>query len=260
MDKRVGSTSQLQSAYDEQYGDPGLKEWRELGGKSKALNIVRTCSGQRFDKVLECGAGDGSVLMHLDKLAFGRDHYALEISESGISEMKKRMLPRVKSITKFDGYDVPFSDDSFDLVILSHVLEHVEHPRILLRELNRVAPYLVIEIPLDYTIDVDARVEHLLSYGHVNVWTPAMLRFLLRSEGFRVVRELHSPPDIDGEAYIARQQEGIRRDRSTRLLLRTRLLKQDILRRIVPKQRAREFRYNAYTALCERTGKGMHVF
>jgi hypothetical protein len=68
-------------------------------------------------------------------------------------------------------------------------LEHVEFERKLLRELSRVARYQVIEVPKDYRFGVDKKVSHFLSYGHINLYTPSSLRFLLKSEGFAIVKE-----------------------------------------------------------------------
>ena len=56
----------LQSAYDEQYTDK-MTEWREIGGKYKAANILNVCKNHEFSKVLECGAGEGSILKFLDE-------------------------------------------------------------------------------------------------------------------------------------------------------------------------------------------------
>src|SRR5438067_13391310 len=46
----------LQAAYDEQYSDESTP-WRELCARYKADNIRAVCSGERFTRVLECGAG-----------------------------------------------------------------------------------------------------------------------------------------------------------------------------------------------------------
>jgi ubiquinone/menaquinone biosynthesis C-methylase UbiE len=140
--------------------------------------------------VLEVGAGEGSVLHHLDQSGYFEELHALEIATSGIEVIKSRNLPSVKSVELFDGYALPYDDDSFDAVILCHVLEHVEYERILLRELMRVAPYQIIEVPLDYHFEIDSKVDHYLGYGHINVYTPSSVRFLLKSEGFEVVEEI----------------------------------------------------------------------
>src|SRR6202007_1138437 len=148
--------------------------------------------GHTFNKILEVGAGDGSILKYLSDQHFAPEYHAVEISDSGVEDIKQRNIPGVKSVQMFDGYHLPFADNSFDLIILSHVLEHVEHERLLLRELKRVAEYCVIEVPRDYKDGVDSRIKHFLAYGHINVYTPTLLRYLLRTEGFEIEKDLTS--------------------------------------------------------------------
>ena len=115
--------------------------------------------------------------------------HALEISQSGADQILSRKLKNLKSVNVFDGYHIPFADNEFDLVILSHVLEHVEFERMLLREIKRVSKHLVIEVPCDYRFGVDKRMKHFLNYGHINMYTPSSLRFLLQSEGFELLAD-----------------------------------------------------------------------
>ncbi len=52
-----------------------------------------------------------------------------------------------RTMVAADGQYLPFSDASFDYVICSHVLEHVENPEQLISELMRVASRGYIETP-----------------------------------------------------------------------------------------------------------------
>lgn len=133
----------------------------------------------------------GLILYHLDQQQFAEYFEAVEISKSAVEQLQERQasgqIPNLKEVQVFDGYRLPYEDQSFDLVILSHVLEHVEHVRLLLRELHRVAKQLFIEIPLDYRSGVDRRIDHFLAYGHIMVYTPSLARYLLKSEHFDVL-------------------------------------------------------------------------
>lgn len=181
-------SNEVKSAYDHFYTQNDT-QWRMLGAASKAQNIIDVCKSISPDKVLEVGAGDGSILYFLNEWNFGKELYALEIADTGVSLIKERGLSRLKEAQSFDGYKIPYPDDTFDLVILAHVLEHVEHERILLRELKRIAKNIVIEVPLDYRFGVDKRMKHFLDYGHINMYTPTALRFLLQSEGLKIVAD-----------------------------------------------------------------------
>lgn len=181
-------SDEVKSAYDNFYTQTDTT-WRMLGAESKAKNIIAVCKSINPVKVLEVGAGDGSILHYLNEWNFGKELYALEIADTGVSLIKERGLSRLKEVQSFDGYKIPYADDSFDLVILAHVLEHVEHERILLRELKRIAKNIVIEVPLDYRFGVDKRIKHFLDYGHINMYTPTSLRFLLKTEGLEIVAD-----------------------------------------------------------------------
>lgn len=184
-------------------------EWRLMSAKAKAAHIFEVCKNLKPKKVLEVGAGDGSILHFLNEAHFGEELYAVEIAESGVDQIRNRNLERLVDVQQFDGYTLPFPDKSFDLIVLSHVLEHVEHERILLRELKRVANYIVIEVPKDYRYGVDHRMAHFLNYGHINMYTPTLLRFLLKSESLEVVKDMTSltdPKTVEYNIYVNLKQ------------------------------------------------------
>ena len=179
----------LQEAYKDQYSSESAI-WRQLGAKQKFQNIIEITGGKTFQKVLEVGAGDGSILKLLSDNKFAQELHAVEISESGVTQIRAKNIELLKSVELFDGYKLPFGDKYFDLVILSHVLEHVEHERILLREIHRVTKQLVIEVPKDYRFGAENKLSHFLAYGHINLYTPTSLKFLLMTENFKIEREL----------------------------------------------------------------------
>ena len=174
-----------------EYTEPS--EWRSLGAKHKARNIQNLAKQIGLDphNVLEVGAGDGAILRRLSTDGFGKNLYAVEVSGSGVDVIRRGQIERLISCTKFDGYHLPFDDNYFDLVVLSHVLEHVEYERALLREIKRVSRYQIIEIPMDWTgLNNSSNFLMWQSYGHINAHSPASLRFLLSTEGLLVMADL----------------------------------------------------------------------
>jgi ubiquinone/menaquinone biosynthesis C-methylase UbiE len=181
----------LKSMYDTQYSDKS-EQWRAIGAIGKAQNIVDITRCISFNTVIDVGAGDGNVLSVLSRVGFCSDMAAAEISGSAIEQMKKKNIAGLNEIQQFDGYTLPFGDKQFDLAICSHVIEHVEYPRILLAEIKRISKYQVFEVPIDFSLHVDHKFKHFNAYGHINIYTPALFNYLLYTMGFEILDRRHT--------------------------------------------------------------------
>ena len=180
-------SEELRTHYDGYYRD-GDSEWRRIGALDKAKNIQAITDGLEIKLVIEIGAGEGSVLKRLSELNFGEVLYGLEISTSGVEVIEEKKIPRLLECQKFDGYNTPHTDNKFDLAILSHVIEHVEHPRQLIYEAARIAKYVFIEVPLEDSVRLsNDYVEDDL--GHINFYSPKTIRRLMQTCGLRVLEQ-----------------------------------------------------------------------
>jgi ubiquinone/menaquinone biosynthesis C-methylase UbiE len=184
-------SNNIQHAYTNQY-DQSIIEWRRIAAKGKAKNIVEMAKRISFDTVLEVGCGEGSILAWLSEWDFSKNLHGLEISASGVEIIQSKKIENLKEILIFDGYKIPYKDNHFDLVICSHVMEHVEHERVLLREIQRVSRYQIFEVPIDFSFSVDQKLNHFLSYGHINIYTPGLFRFLIKAENFEVIADKYN--------------------------------------------------------------------
>ena len=94
----------------------------------------------------------GAVLEHLDILDFADRYYAVEPSRKSHNYLLKRhAIGRlVASEARTIGAS-GFVNDSFDLAILSHVVEHVPNPARLISEAMDIATFVVVEVPLEGT-------------------------------------------------------------------------------------------------------------
>lgn len=185
----------------EHYYDDDRSQWRRSGAVDKARNILRLCEGLPVRSLVEIGAGEGSILQRLSEVSFAREFHALEISASAITAIRKREIPELKQCLQFNGMEIPYDDNRFDLAVLSHVLEHVEHPRALLYEAMRVARYIFVEVPLEDTLRLP-REFVLDEVGHINFYSPRTIRQLLQSCGLEVLRQETTNPSR--QAYILR--------------------------------------------------------
>ena len=95
------------------------------------------------DRVLDIGCGDGLFLRHLqeDKKA---DVLGLEIDTDSIARCIANGVPVVQA--EFDD-KLEFADDgSFDLVVLSHTLQEMRNPELILRHILRAGKRAAVSV------------------------------------------------------------------------------------------------------------------
>jgi SAM-dependent methyltransferase len=140
----------------DKYSSYGAYHWRECRKWSlsynpplhaRYLSISKRVKGKC---VLDVGAGDGflSGLM----APFNPRIVSLEYDPDG-HLLAKNMLADYSNVDVICGsaYDIPFPEDSFDVVVHADVIEHLEHPRIALSEFARVlrpSGFALISTPL----------------------------------------------------------------------------------------------------------------
>jgi ubiquinone/menaquinone biosynthesis C-methylase UbiE len=211
--KDTAVSQHLLDNYKDYYEDGNNPEgdayWRKIGAIPKVDNIVNLCAGYPHSSIVEIGAGEGSVLQELSARKFATELYAIDISESGIKKIKERQIETLKECSTYDGYTIPYPDDRFDIAILTHVVEHLENPRMLLYEASRVAKHLFIEVPLEHTrsLPKDFVFDRV---GHINAYTPRTIRRLVQSCNLTVIdqcvtnhsKEVHLHPE--GKSSLAK--------------------------------------------------------
>jgi SAM-dependent methyltransferase len=179
-----------------------LEHKRNLSADSTTNHIQEVAGISHWNRLIDVGAGNGSVLATLDKIGIADELYAVEISESGLTSIRDLGLPRLKEAKIFDGYKIDFPDKFFDVAICLHVLEHVEHERIFLRELSRVSKELIIEVPLDGGIRISRGIREGYKFGHLNYYTVPSLLFLLETVGLAINRYIVTASSSEYERHL----------------------------------------------------------
>lgn len=184
----------IENLYDDYYKSARKQEWYDIGAAGKAENVVKLCKPLNADSVLDIGAGNGALLQKVHEGGIGKRLCAVEISDSGLTQLRDRQksIPggALAEVKQFDGVHIPYPDNSFDLAILSHVIEHVEHPRLLLNEAARVARNLYAEVPLeDVSFKRFMRDDWKLDdTGHINYYTKDIFKRLLQTASWKPVK------------------------------------------------------------------------
>lgn len=172
--------------YSTYYERNEIEAWRRLGGIDKA-NHVRVLWGTRPPpRVVDVGCGDGAVAEALTS-NFWATYIGFDISSSAVEAGRRKEIPGAE-FALFDGSSLPLEDQSCDVALLSHVLEHVEDPRSLLTECARVARRVLIEVPLELNLRTP-RDFVWTDVGHINLFNLKLLRHLVQSCGLTVEQE-----------------------------------------------------------------------
>jgi len=103
-----------------------------------------------LETMLDVGAGPG-IASAIIKIMFPHiNQTLLEVDKKNLSKWKMRNLRG----QIYNGKNIPFEKESFDIVLCSHVLEHVKKPEKFIKELWRVTKNrLIIAVPDgDYNI------------------------------------------------------------------------------------------------------------
>jgi len=185
----------------EGYYEDGDSEWRRLGALDKSNNIISICKKLKIKSVIEIGVGEGAVLQQLSIKGFSDELYGIDISETGVDTVLKKNISGLIECKLYDGYSIPYEDEKFDLAILSHVVEHLEHPRQLIYEASRIAKYVLIEVPcednsrlpMNFVFD---------KVGHINFYSPKTIRRLVQSCNLNVIDQKVSAPSIAVHSFF----------------------------------------------------------
>ena len=110
------------------------------------ININRIKEKKNI-QILEIGGG---MVPHFDFLTHPyKNYYSIDIDENNeLYDFYKKNYPSIK-YKKFNGFNIPFDDNFFDRIIISHCLEHIVSPEKFLFEMLRVCkPDGIISIAL----------------------------------------------------------------------------------------------------------------
>ena len=127
-------------------------EWLRRGAVHKADSVEMLLKQNRIKpaSILELGCGTGAVLGELQQRGIAQAYYGVDFSEDAIRYMTK-LYPDVHGAAA----DIlqnpnPFGDKEFDVVIVCHTIEHLEHPLEFLKATEHMNfKHLIAEVPLE---------------------------------------------------------------------------------------------------------------
>lgn len=173
----------------------GAYHWEECSRNSSRYNpplearySVVLKRVKRVRRILEVGSGDG-YLMNLVRSRCDRV-IGVDFEMTGLRLASKKLVRfRECSLIQGNCYDLPFRDESFDLVLLSDVIEHLEDPEVCLREIARVLRpegMVIVTTP-------KSRSDRKWDERHFREYQPEELRFCLERYFFEITLSFFWP-------------------------------------------------------------------
>ena len=103
---------------------------------SWVLSKISECTEKSGLKLLDVGCGGGFLTNRVSEENF--EVHGLDISEESLRIARRYDLRKKVNYVAGDAYNLPYADESFDVVSSMDFLEHVERPEEVVKEISRV--------------------------------------------------------------------------------------------------------------------------
>lgn len=179
-------------------GHPMQRFWH--GGKLTMIDQLIRPHLKPGSRLLEIGCGAGNLL--LQACVRGSYPVALDLAMQALTFVRSRLrearsgsdAPRDFSCLQSIGELLPLASDSFDCILLSEVIEHLEVPQISIREATRVlrpGGRLLVTTPnyrslwpvMERAVDMMNMAPKMAGEQHISRFHPASLKHLLIDSG-----------------------------------------------------------------------------
>ena len=96
--------------------------------------IVEEISKLQSGRILDVGCGNGNLFTYLAEDKY--ELFGIDFCENMIAEAKRNCRNAIFSVA--DAENIPFDDDSFDIIVCNASFHHYVHPNKVLKEMHRV--------------------------------------------------------------------------------------------------------------------------
>lgn len=99
--------------------------------------VLNAINNIPFNKVLDLGCGTGVILKEISSINSDVELFGLDLSENMIAKATQR-LGTTANLSVGDAENLPYADNTFDLVCCVESFHHYPNPKKALSEINRV--------------------------------------------------------------------------------------------------------------------------
>ncbi|RSK49597.1 class I SAM-dependent methyltransferase [Hymenobacter rigui] len=199
----------MQVQYEALYHQLEENHWWFRGRRDGVFDQLQHLNLPKTAAILEIGCSGGPLQQQLRAAGF-HNLTGIDISETAIALAHQRQIPNVSVM---DGARLDFPDESFDVVVASDVLEHIEDEQLALREWRRVLKpggQLLVYVPAWPQLWS----QHDVVNRHFRRYTNASLRQALTQASMQVVRQSYWNFALFFPTFLVRQAQRLSRPAS----------------------------------------------
>jgi len=168
--------------------------------------------GPDLDLIVEWAAGARTAL----DVATGGGHVARRLREAGLDVVSCDAAPGMRPDVVCRAEDLPFADESFDVVISRLGAHHFEDVEAAVREMARVARERVLVVDNVYSGEAAEEADHVRDPSHVRKYSEDEWRGLFAGAGLRITdvrqleRAIRVTPWLEGTGCAGADAERVR--------------------------------------------------
>jgi ubiquinone/menaquinone biosynthesis C-methylase UbiE len=156
--------------------------------------------GEDLDLVVEWSAGAKTAL----DVATGGGHVARRLREAGIDVVTVDPAPGMEPDVVSRGEDLPFAEDSFDVVVCRVAAHHFDDVEKAVHEMARVSRDRVIVVDNLFLDERAEEADKVRDPTHVRNWTEEEWRELFASASLEIEEVRRLPKPIEVEPWLGR--------------------------------------------------------
>jgi len=182
------------SDYDYNKDPQGAESFFELKKDKRTKRFLEAIKDLSHPKILEIGMGQGRFLKKIARFRPDAEFFGIDISRSAIDLVKNDSHLNGTFLIG-DAEKIPFPNNSFDVVVIMDVLEHVPNPEKVIAEVNRVLKHDGIFhffVPCEgqqFTLDRFLKKTNFLGFGNFTKVHFGHIQYFSQSD----IKKLASP-------------------------------------------------------------------
>lgn len=153
--------------------------------------LIKIIKPLKAEAILDVGCGEGFSLNKLHENNIGEKLEGIDNSKEAFL-IGKKLFPHL-SLKQGSIYNLPYTDNAFDLILSTEVLEHLDNPEKALHEIIRVSKkYAIISVPNEpfFMLSNFLRGKNVMRFGndpeHIQHWTVFSFQRFLKRENIKI--------------------------------------------------------------------------